>query len=147
MGQRVGKRREQSHDPTSIAPLAAFLGGVGVLSYGESLLGDLQDSGGLHAQALADWQVHMGASCMGAAALVVILYLLELLGRQSKIIAWRSSWPWLPLVGLTALATVIHIPAFAVIVMCVLDAAWASYRTRTARGTSNTKGNITNSKK
>ena len=146
----MGKRREQSHDdlsPTSIALLAAFLGGLGILIFGESLLGDIQGEGESHARSLASWQIHMGAACMGAAALVVILYLLELLGRQSKIIAWRSSWPWLPLVGLTALATVIHIPAFAVIVMCVLDAAWASYRTRTARGTSNTKGNITNSKK
>jgi hypothetical protein len=136
MGRRVGKRREQSQDdlsPTSIALLAAFLGGVGVLFYGESLLHDLQDSGGQHAQVLADWQVHMGAACMGAAAFVVILYLLELLGRQSKLIAWRSSWPWLPLVGFTAIATVIHIPAYAVISACVIYSVWAYRRTHSVR--------------
>ena len=48
----MGKGREQSHnDPTSIPLLAAFLGGVGVLFYGESLLHDLQDPGP-HAQVL-----------------------------------------------------------------------------------------------
>jgi hypothetical protein len=132
----MGKRREQSHDdlsPTSIALLAAFLGGVGVLFYGESLLHDLQDSGGRHTKVLADWQVHMGSASMGAAALVVILYFLELLGRQSKIIAWRSSWPWLPLVGFTVIATVIHVPAYAVISACAIYSVWAYQRTHSVR--------------
>jgi hypothetical protein len=96
----MGNRREQSHDdPTSIALLAAFLGGVGVLFYGESLLHDLQDPGP-HAQVLTEWRIHMGAACMGTAGLVVILYLLELLGRQSKIIAWRSTGHGCPWSGL-----------------------------------------------
>jgi hypothetical protein len=127
------KGREQLHDdPTSIALLAAFLGGVGVLFYGESLLHDLQDPGP-HAQVLTEWRIHMGAACMGAAGLVVILYLLELLGRQSKIIAWRSSWPWLPLVGFTAIATVIHIPAYAVVSACAIYSVWACRRTYSVR--------------
>jgi hypothetical protein len=129
----MGKKREQPHDdPTSIALLTAVLGGVGVLFYGESLLHDLQDPRP-HAQVLTEWRVHMGAACMGAAGLVVILYLLELLGRQSKSIAWRSSWPWLPLVGFTAIATVIHIPAYAVVSACAIYSVWASRRTYSVR--------------
>jgi hypothetical protein len=124
-----------------------FLGGLGIMIYGESLLGDIQNAGDSHASSLADWQVHMGAACMGAAAFVVIFFLLELLGRHSKVSAWRSSWPWLPLVGITALATVIHIPAYAVILICVLDAAWAYYRTRSESGTSNPKNKLTISTK
>jgi hypothetical protein len=130
------RRREQqdgSLDLTTFALLVSFLGGLGVVTYGESLLGDIQSAGDSHAPSLANWQVHMGAACMGTAAFVVIFFLLELLGQQSKMSAWRSSWPWLPSVGLTALATVIHIPAYAVVLMCILDAIWAYQRTRAAR--------------
>jgi hypothetical protein len=82
----------------------------------------------------------MGAACMGTAAFVVIFFLLELLGYKSKVSAWRATWPWLPLVGLTALATVIHFPAYVVILMCALDVGWAFYKTRVARGASNPSG-------
>lgn len=120
-------------DLTTFALLVGFLGGLGIVTYGESLLGDIQSEGDLHAPSLANWQVHMGAACMGTAGFVVIFFLFELLGRQSKMSAWRSSWPWLPLVGLTALATVMHIPAYAVILICVLEAVWAYHRTRAVR--------------
>jgi hypothetical protein len=86
---------------------------------------EIQEAKDPHAQVLTEWRVHMGAACMGAAGLVVILYLLELLGRQSKIIAWRSNWPWLPLVGFTAMATVIHIPAYAAVSACEIYSVWA----------------------
>jgi hypothetical protein len=84
---------------------------------------------------------------MGAAAFVIIFFLLELLGRQSKLSAWQSSWPWLPLVGLTGLATMIHIPVYAVIPMSILEAAWAYRRIRATKGTSKTKGKATSSTK
>lgn len=138
MSHRMKRRKEQhgcSLDLTTFALLVGFLGGLGIVTYGESLLGDIQSEGGLHAPSLAIWQVHMGAACMGTAAFVLIFFLLEILGRQSKMSAWRSSWPWLPLVGLTSLATVIHIPAYAVILICGLVAVWAYHRTRAVRYT------------
>jgi hypothetical protein len=145
------KKRRERLDPgmdlTTFALLVGSLGGLGIVSYGESLLGDIQGTGDPHAPGLADWQVHMGAACMGATAFVIILFLLELLGRQSRMLAWQSSWPWLPLVGLTALASFIRIPVSAVIVMAALDVFWAYSRTRGARGTPNSKDKITGSTK
>jgi hypothetical protein len=137
------KARETQDDleVTTGALAIGFLGGLGIVNYGESLLGDIQGTGESHARSLANWQVHMGAACMGTAAFVVILFLLVLLGHKSKVSAWRFTLPWLPLVGLTALATAIHFPAYVVILMCALDVAWAYYKTRVARETSNTRGN------
>jgi hypothetical protein len=131
--KRTRERQDDDSYLTNLALFVGFLGGLGIVTYGESLLGDIQSEGDLHAPSLANWQVHMGAACMGTVGFVIIFFLLELLGRQSKMSAWRSSWPWLPLVGLTALATVIHIPVYTVIFMCVLDAVWAYQRTRAAR--------------
>ena len=51
-----------------------FLGGLGIVIYGESLLGDIQGTGDLHPGSLANWQVDMGAACMGAAAFIVIFF-------------------------------------------------------------------------
>jgi hypothetical protein len=136
------KARETQNDDLDVitgALVIGGLGGLGIVMYGESLLGDIQGEGESHAGSLANWQVHMGAACMGTAAFIVILFLLELLGHKSKVSAWRATWPWLPLVGLTALASVIHFPAYAVVLMCVLDAAWAYYRSRAAERASNIK--------
>jgi hypothetical protein len=143
MENRMTRAPEQQPDGlnlTSLALLVGSLGGLGIVTYGESLLGDIQSTDDSHAPSLANWQVHMGAVCMGTAAFVIIFFLLELLGRQSKRSAWQSSWPWLPLVGLTALATIIHIPVYAVIPMSVLEAAWAYRRMQATTGTSKTKG-------
>jgi hypothetical protein len=125
--KKARETRDDDLNLTTFALLVGFLGGLGIVTYGESLLGDIQGAGDSHAPSLANWQVHMGAVCMGTAAFVVIFFLLELLGHKSKATAWRSTWPWLPLVGLTALATAIHLPVYAVILMCVLNAAWAYY--------------------
>jgi hypothetical protein len=74
----------------------------------------------------------MGSTWLSAVAFVVILFSLELLGRQSKIIAWRSSWPWLPLTALTALARLIHIPAYTVIPAGAVLGVRAYRQTRSA---------------
>jgi hypothetical protein len=130
-------------DVTTGALVIGFLGGLGILIFGESLLGDIQGEGESHARSLASWQIHMGAACMGTAAFIVILFLLELLGCKSKVSAWRATWPWLPLVGLTALATVIHFPAYVVILMCGLDVGLAYYKARATRRASNPWGKST----
>jgi len=137
MGYRIKRNREQPDvgmSLTSFALLVALLGGLGILFYGESLLGDIQSGGAPHGSSLANWQVHMGAICMGAAAFITILFLMELLSRQSKIDAWRTSWPWLPLVGVTAVATFIHVPSYAVIFICATVTVWAYVKTVRGRG-------------
>ncbi len=137
MGHRIKKIQEQPDigmGPTSLALLVGLLGGLGILFYGESLLGDIQGGGAPHGSRLANWQIHMGAICMGAAAFITILFLMELLSRQSKIAAWRISWPWLPLVGVTAVATFIHIPPYAVIFVCAIDTVWAYIKTVQGKG-------------
>ena len=111
----------------------AALGAGGILVYAESALDDIRSTVNQHAPTMPGWQVHMGSSCLGAVAFVIILYLLELLAKQSKIEAWRSSWPWLPLIGFTALATLIHVPAYAVIPACAGTSVWAYHRRRSVR--------------
>jgi len=132
---------------TTGALVIGVLGGLGIVIYGESLLGDIQGTGDSHPGNLANWQVDMGAACMGTAAFIVIFFLLELLGHKSKAHAWRATWPWLPLVGLTALASVIHFPVYVVILMCALDVGWAFYKTWAGRRASNPRGKVTNSTK
>jgi hypothetical protein len=56
------------------------------------------------------WQIHMGATCIEVTTFFVFLFFLELFETRSRLTAWRASAPWLPLVGLTLLATIIHIP-------------------------------------
>jgi hypothetical protein len=130
------KRKQELGDDgtkaTSLALIIGSLGGLGIFMYGENLLGDLQGWGAPHGSSLANWQVDMGATCMGAVAFVTVFFLMEVLSRRSKIDAWRTSWPWLPLVGITASATIIHIPTYAVIVVCAIESGWAYFKTRRA---------------
>jgi hypothetical protein len=131
--RKRSKQSDSGVDLTWIAILVAASGGVGILIYAESALDDVQSTVDQHAPTIPGWQLHGGSSCLGAVAFVVILFFLELLGKQSKIAAWRSSWPWLPLIGFTALATLIHIPAYAVIPVCAAIGVWAYSRTRSVR--------------
>jgi hypothetical protein len=82
---------------------------------------------------LLAWQVNMGALCAGIVTFFVFLFLLELFETRSKIIAWRSSAPWLPLAGLTAIATVIHIPFYIVALIGAIYSIWAYRRTNSVR--------------
>jgi hypothetical protein len=150
VGHRMKRKREvqdEGSDSTPLALLVAFLGGIGIVLNEESLLGDLQTTPDSRAAALANWQVHMGAVCMGMTAFVVIFFLLHLLERKSKMFAWRCTWPWLPLIGVTALAAMIHIPAYAVALLCVIGAAWAYHRTRLAKRTPIARNKVTSSSK
>jgi len=131
--RKRSKQSDSGHDPTLIAIFVAALGGAGILVYAESALDDVQSTVDRHAPTMPGWRLHMGSSCLSAVAFVVILFFLELLGKQSKIAAWRSSWPWLPLIGFTALGTLIRIPAYAVIPVCAAIAVWAYRRTRGLR--------------
>jgi len=125
------KRREQPNrefDKTLFTLLVAFLGGAGVSLDLGSVFPDLQSIGDQNTRKLVGWQVNMGSICIGLMAFVVILFCLEVLNKRSKIAGLRSSWPWLPLVGLTALATFVHIPVYFVIPAGAIYGTWACRR-------------------
>jgi len=124
-------RQEQPNrevDQPFFALLIAFLGGLAISFYVGSALLDFESIGEKSTWKLPDWQVNMGSICVGMMAFVVILFCLEILRKRSKIAGWRSSWPWLPLVGLTALATFVHIPVYLIISVGVLYSIWAYSR-------------------
>lgn len=130
----MGRRREvivHDKNQTSIALFVACIGGGGISFFVDSTLDALLSTGDQHSQGLTNWRVHMSSTCLGTIAFFIILFCLELVGRRSKMMAWRSSWPWLPLIGLTALASLIHIPAYAVILIGAIFCVWAY---RQARG-------------
>jgi hypothetical protein len=66
----------------------------------------------------------------------IFLFILEVLETRSRMTAWRSSVPWLPLVGLTMLATIIHIPYYIVILAGTIYGVWAYRQTSSVRQSS-----------
>lgn len=128
----MGRRRElQLYDSNqaSIALILAAIAGGGISFFIDSTLDAIQGIGDQPAWRLPEWQVHMASICLGAITFLIILFCLELMGRHSKMMAWRSSWPWLPLIGLTGLASLIHIPVYAVVPIGASLCVWA-YRHR-----------------
>jgi hypothetical protein len=125
------KRREQPNrefEQTLFTLLIAFLGGGGVSIYFGSAFSDLQSIGDQNTRKLPGWQVNMGSICIGLMAFIVILFCMEVLRKRSKVAGWRSSWPWMPLVGLTVLATFVHIPVYFVILAGAIYITWACHR-------------------
>src|SRR5271166_3055635 len=112
------------HDtPTTLG--VASLGGACAFITVVNTIGDIVESFGQSADKLLAWQVNMGPLCVGIVTFFVFLFILELLETRSKIIAWRSSAPWLPLAGITAIATMIHIPFFIVALIGAIYGVWA----------------------
>jgi hypothetical protein len=129
-----GKKKasnEYIHTPTTLL-VALFGGACGFITV-ESICGDANDAGWQQMNRLPAWQVHMGLVCVGIMTFFVFLFILEFLETKSRITAWRSSAPWLPLVGLTALATVIHIPICVVFLIGGSYAVWAYRRAYSVR--------------
>jgi len=122
------------NDTITTLLVALFCGACAVLTV-ENYAGDAKDAGWLHMDRIPDWQLHMGTACVGFVTFFVFLCVLEFLETKSRTTAWRSSAPWLPLVGLTALATVIHIPVYIVIPVGGSYAVWAYRRTCSVRRT------------
>jgi hypothetical protein len=77
------------------------------------------------------WRVHMGSTCLGAVTFVIVLFCCEALRYRSKKRGLQLALPWLPLAGLTGLATIIHIPSLIVISLGVTYGIWVYLRTRT----------------
>ena len=131
---RQGKKKGScEYNDTSITLLVALFGGACAFITVESICGDANDAGWQQMNRLPAWQVHMGSACVGIVTFFVFLFILEFLETKSRITAWRSSAPWLPLVGFTALATIVHIPLCAVLLAGASYAVWAYRRTCSAR--------------
>jgi hypothetical protein len=112
--------------------VAAFGGACAILTV-ESTFNDGMDMWEHQMSRLTAWQIHMGSACVGVITFFVFLFILEFLETRSRITAWRSSAPWLPLIGFTALATIVHIPFCIVLLAGVSYAVWAYRRTSSVR--------------
>jgi hypothetical protein len=132
MGKRKTKRSEDFNDTLITILVALFFGACAVLAI-EAVLGALEDAGWQLIGSIPSWQLHMGAACGGTITFFAYLYILQFIETDSKLTAWRSSAPWLPLVGLTALATTVYIPFYIVFLIGGGYAVWAYRRTRDVR--------------
>jgi hypothetical protein len=115
---------------TDVALLIAAFSASCMFYTTETLYGFLRDSGSGDLQGLSPWRVHMGSACLAMVAFVITFFLLESLARKSRPRALRSTVPWSPLVAVTGVATVIHIPIVAVTIACAVYIPWAYIRTR-----------------
>ena len=116
-----------------MAVTIATLCGATALYCAEIIYYYIRDSGTVNTGQLPEWRAHMASACAATLTFVISLFLLESLGRRSKSVALRSTFPWWPLVALTALATAIHIPIYLVALLAALYSPWAYSHTRPAR--------------
>ena len=129
----MAKINKSSKDDSFLTPIAlimASIGGACIFFYAESTLDDMRAVDAHNFISLPDWQVDMGSATVAMAAFLLMFFLFEALAKKSKILAWRSTYPWLPLLGLTLLATGIHIQAYAIIAAGGIYSVWAYHRTR-----------------
>jgi len=122
---------EYFHLPTTL--LVASFGGACAFYTIENTIDDILESWGHHANKPLEWQVNMGALCVGTLTFVVFLFILQVLETRSKLTAWRSSASWVPLIGLTAVDTVVHIPFYVVALAGASYGVWAYRRTSGVR--------------
>jgi hypothetical protein len=132
----MGRRKKQSsyeYNDTPTTMLMAVFGGACGLITVESFFEEIMDLLSNRTNKVHAWQVHMGSVSVGMIAFVVFLFFLEVFETRSKAIAWHSSWPWLPLVGLTAISTVVYIPFYLVAPIGVIYGVWAYRKTSSVR--------------
>jgi hypothetical protein len=122
---------EFNHTPTTL--LVASFGGACAFITVENTIDDIMELWGHQANKLHGWQVDMGSLCVGVITFFTFVFILGVLETRSKITAWRSSAPWLPLAGLTAIATVVHIPFYFVAPIGAIFGVWAYRSTNNAR--------------
>ena len=127
---RRAKTPAYSRDLTDVGLLIAAFSACCMFYTTETLYGFLRDSGSADLPGFPPWRIHMGSACLAMMAFVMTLFLLESLARKSRPRALRSTAPWSPLIAMTGVATVIHIPLVAVAIACVVYVPWAYSRTR-----------------
>jgi hypothetical protein len=123
------KKATQTYSPdqTVMAFGIGLMAGVAVGFMVESIVDDLTASG-LKIPGFPVWRIHMATICIGVFVFILTFYSLEALGRKSKGIAWRSTIRWLPLMVLTAAATIVHLPVYGVIFIALAYSVWAFRR-------------------
>lgn len=112
-------------DSTSVALTVSVLCGAAALYCSEIVFDDMKDPVSPNTGPLPAWRSHMVAGCVGTMALVISLFVLERIGGRSRNRAMRSVLPWLPLVALTGLAAIVHIPPFLVLIAILFYSPWA----------------------
>lgn len=122
---------EYNHTPTTL--LLALFGGSCAFIAVETTLPDVMDLWESQMNKVPGWQFHMGSVCSGIMTFFTFLFFLELHETRSRTTAWRSSAPWLLLVGLTLLATIIYIPYYIVIPVGAICGVWAYRQTSSVR--------------
>lgn len=132
MGKRKRRSSYEYDDILTTLFMAVFAGACAFIAV-ESTLPDVMDLSERHISKLPGWQVHMGSLCSGIITFFTFLFILEVLETRSRLTAWRSSAPWLPLVGLTLLATIVHIPYYIVILVGIIVGVWAYRQTSSVR--------------
>ena len=75
----------------------------------------------------------MISAFLATSAFMMTFYSLEVLGRQSKAIAWWASASWLPLLAFTAVGVLVHMSAYIVIPLIFVYGVWAFCRNRVVR--------------
>jgi hypothetical protein len=129
---RKQKKPIYSPENTLVAFAIGWLACGGMSYVSEITYGFLIDNGE-KLPMLPSWRAHMISACVGLAAFLLAFYSLEVLGRQSRTIAWRASLPWLPLLGFTAMGTLVHMPVYVVIPLILIYSVWAFRRMRAVR--------------
>jgi len=134
MKGKTSKRRRQMEttNPAFPAILIAVMCGAAMLQYTEFVFVSARDDNGRTFD-IPMWRVHMGSACLGALAFMIALFCFEALERRSKSLALRLTVPWIPLVGITGVATIIHIPIAIVILCSLVYGVWAYRRFRAMR--------------
>ena len=75
----------------------------------------------------------MISAFLATSAFMMTFYSLEVLGRQSKAIAWWASASWLPLLAFTVVGALVHMSAYIVIPLIFVYGVWAFCRKRVVR--------------
>jgi hypothetical protein len=129
---RKSRTKEPAKSAASVLPgiLIAALFGAAMTQYTEFVFFSATDTNG-HTVDIPIWRVHMGSTCLGFVTFVIVLFSCEALRYRSRRLALQLALPWLPLAGLTGLATIIHIPSLIVIGVGVAYGIWVYLRSRT----------------
>jgi hypothetical protein len=129
--RKNGASDENNDAATSL--LVALFGGACAFITVESTFEDMLELLGHRSGKLPRWQLHMGSPSVAFISFVVFVFILAILETGSRAKAWRSSAPWLPLAALTALAIVVHVLSYIVLLVGIFYAIWAYRRTCSVR--------------
>lgn len=125
--RKAGKRDTESTQGPSLAFLISVTCGAVIGEYSDAIFNSLTEGDGPVAT-IPMWRVHMSSACFGTSAFTITLFLVRALELKSKKMAMKSAARWVPLVGMTGLAALIHIPSPFVFIGGGLYSVWGFWR-------------------